>query len=287
MLSCLPTILLRAATLLPVVLLVGCQTIDLDATHGEAALLHAARSTPDAVTLEIYWVSLPSHESDEGQALWGHIQENRLAPDLRRRLAHNGMRAGVFGGALPSEVHRLLNPDGGEAENAAQTNSSLRETGVWRRTRQLRPGDHVELQASESRPETSLLVSRNEEMTGAIYTNAQAYYQLSTSLTPTGQSELTLTPELRHGIPKPRWTPDETGVIAHATPRRDAVVFHDLEISVPLAAGEALLVTSLPDSDARVGGHLHKLEDSTTGSRKAILIRVVQAPRGESLALVD
>jgi hypothetical protein len=266
-------------------LVAGCQLLEPGHHFSEKALLQAVTASPEAVTLEIYWAKLPPEIEHEGADFWPQVQENRLPADLRRRLARNGLRAGVFGGALPTEVHELLNPDGDRGQDSTETCSLLKETGVWRRTRQLRPGDRIELKACEPKPSAPLLVARGGELTGCTLTNAQAYYRLEAEPTADGRFELSLTPEVRHGQAKPRWTPDETGVISPGTPVQDAKVFEDLALRVPLAAGETLLVTSMSDSPSLVGGYFHTADESTGARRKAILIRVVQTPRSNDFAL--
>lgn len=269
-----------------VLLFVGCHGIGPHDPAAQASLLKAVSAARDSVALEIYWANFPSQNQSVSDDFWASVQENRLDPDLRRRLARNGLRAGVLTGALPDSVHRLLNPSGGDADDVTETNTVLQQSGVWRRMRQLRPGDEIELQACEPKPSAPLLIAKGEDLVGETFTNAQAFYRLRASIELDGRSRLRLTPEVRHGVAKPRWTPDETGTIAMATPRRDAQVFDELAMEVPLAPGEALLVTSLPDSGSRLGGYFHSSDDSTDGS-KAILIRVVQAPSTDDFSLSE
>lgn len=267
--------------------LAGCHLIDAPELASEASLLQAASSAPQAATLEIYWATLPEPDHDAEEALWGCLQENRFSPDLRRRLAINGLRAGVISGAMPDEIHELLNPTGGEGEGPVQTNAVLQQTGVWRRTRQLRQGDHLELKACEPKASAPLLVARDGELVGETLSNAQAFYKLKAEDLSGGQCVLSLTPEVRHGVAKPRWTPDETGVISQATPSQDATVFTDLSIEASLSAGEALLVTSLRDAPSLLGGYFHQSAADSEGRRKAILIRVVQAPRSADFPPIE
>lgn len=254
----------------------GCGTLMLgDDQSMEAALLKAATASHESVTLEIYWATLPD---DASESLWSHLAEDRLPASLRARLAENGLRAGVFGSNLPSAVQALINPDGEGELDATAAESVLKQTGVWRRTRQLRPGDTIELRASELIASAPLLMVRDGELVGVNIQSAQAYYELEASPSADGRTQVRLTPEVRHGAPKTRWTPDQTGVISPTAPTPDAEVFTELAIEAPLSAGEGLLVTSLPNSGSRLGGYLHA-ETGDRGRRKAILIRVVQAPR--------
>lgn len=264
----------------------GCRLIESPEVGLETSLLKAAGSAPEAVTLELYWAELPDAGAGDHD-LWRQVQETRFPADLRRRLAMNGLRAGVVTGVVPDQMHELLNPGGGDGEDATSTNAQLKPTGVWRRTRQLRQGDHLDLKACEPKASAPLLVARGGQLSGETLHNAQAFYKLKAEDLGDGQCVISLTPEVRHGAAKPRWTPDETGVISQATPTQDAMVFTDLAITTPLSAGEALLVTSLRDSPSLLGGYFHRSASDAGARRKAILVRVVQSPRADHFPPVE
>lgn len=262
----------------------GCHVLSPSEVGRASNLLNAATGSPEAVTLEIYWVALPNDDDLGADGLWRRLQENRLPADLRRRLGRNGLRAGVLSGALPDAVHAMLNPTGGEGDDYTQSSTVLQQSGVWRSTRQLRPGGQLELKASEPQPSAPLLLADGEDLVGQTLAGAQAFYRVEAHVEPDGRSRLVVTPLVRHGTAKPRWTPDETGTIAMTAPSRDAQVFEDLAMQLPLAAGEALVVTSLPGADARLGGYLHKVVGERAG-RKALVLRVVQSPRVDDFSL--
>src|SRR4051794_15663813 len=70
--------------------------------------LPAGRLPPDAVVLDLAFASLKAGEDETYSAIWKAADEQPLAAELRRRLATNGLRVGVFGQQLPTQLVSLL-----------------------------------------------------------------------------------------------------------------------------------------------------------------------------------
>lgn len=265
---------------LPVAAALGCHTLVLTAGSSTSAppLLRSADPSPDSVTLEIYWARLPLGEGHDEATFWDALHEHRIDAAARARLAKNGLRAGVFGGALPDEVARMLDPAGELDDNEAQ----LHETGVTRRVKQFRVGQQIDLQASDELPSAPLIwVTPDGRIEGKTFQQALPTYALNLTSIGKGRAALRLAPEMRYGAPRMRVSPDETGLISRQTMSRDSQVFDDLAIEVELSPGETLVVISGEGAGSRLGGYLHAIDESTK-RRRAILIRVAQAP-GERL----
>lgn len=272
--------------LLTAVSLMGCsQLTTKDAFSGESLLqtnelLKTPGQSAGVVTLDIYWAVLPP-EAESYQKLWESVQEDRLDPVLRRRLASNGLRAGVVGAALPDEFVAILDPLGSKDKMLATDGEAAplaKDTGVERRTRQLRPGSPIDLQASPLLESAPVLVTRNGELCGETYSQAQAFYRLSLKQLEAEQAHIELLPELRHGEARLRFLADETGMISRQQKLKPTETYDELAIAVPLAAGESLLVASLDDSQTRLGSYFHTATGAADGSRRAIFIRVSQMP---------
>jgi hypothetical protein len=255
-------------------------------TPAAKSLLALAQSSPDAVTFDIYWATLPAELESDEHALWSYVQEDRLPAELRRRLMQNGLRCGIVGGAPPETIRDLLDPQRTDTVQSVTAASAplTAATGVKRRTRQIKPGDSVELQAAEVLAEMPLLIGSADGLSGATYRNVQPIYRLRTSSTTDGRIEVQLTPELHYGTPKWRMAVDETGMFSQQSPTRDVKLFSELEIAAPLVAGEMLLVTSLPDSGGRLGHYFHQADADQPGRRKAILIRLAEPPKTKLFA---
>ena len=265
----------------------GCQMFDgeLELMPSGESPLHAAKPSPDAVTLEIFWARFPAGSPALNDEVWREIQEDRLPPELRARLAAQGLRAGVVGGTPPAAIMALLNPAGRKfdelaAEEQVDPAVLAEAPKVTRRLKQLRFGTRMELQSSDVIEQATLLVPAEGELGGGTYGLAQAIYQLEVRAQPSGQVELQMTPELQHGPQQGRWSQDDTGILRLA-PARDAEVFRDLRMAIPLAPGEMLLVLGLPDAVGRLGHYFHTVETPTGREQKAVLIRIADVPRGD------
>jgi hypothetical protein len=265
----------------------GCQIFDGDLPlmpAGESPL-RAATASPDSVTLEIFWARFPAGSPALNDDVWREIQEDRLPSDLRARLAAQGLRAGVVGGTPPAAILAMLNPaerksDEPVADEQIDPAALGESPKVTRRVKQLRFGTRMELQASDVIEQAALLVPAEGELGGGTYGLAQAIYQLEARLRESGQVELQITPELQHGPQQMRWQRDELGNLV-PKPLRDAEVFRDLRMTVPLAPGEMFIVLGLPDAAGRLGHYFHTVETATGLEQKAVVIRLTDGPKSE------
>jgi hypothetical protein len=266
----------------------GCASMfsgPLEATVGSP--LRAATASSDSVTLEIYWATLPADIESDAESLWNHVQEQRLDERVRRDLVRNGLRAGVVGGAPPKAIAQLLDPKGSRFDHSPRSLADdalatlADPTGVERKTTQTRPGQPIRINASPVMDEAVVLEPGG---VGKTYERVQAMYNVEVEKLPEGGFAVVLTPELHLGEPRMKWTRDDTGMIARQAPLRDKRVFSDLRVVAPLVVGEMLLVTSPADAGSRLGSYFHRAEEGAPGQRKAILIRLAQAPDDGALA---
>jgi len=93
-----------------------------------------------------------------------------------------------------------------------------------------------------------------------------------------------MAPELPYGEARRRFVPPGSAGITRAKPLREERAFPELRIEAPLVVGEMLLVTSLPESGGRLGAFFHEADGEVSGARKAIVVRLVQAPPGAGFA---
>lgn len=273
------TLLLSAA--------LGCQIFDgdFDLTSGGRSPLQAVSRSPNSVTLEIFWARFPADSVDLNEQVWREVQEDRLSPELRSRLARQGLRAGVISGSPPAAIMAMLNPAGRKVEELAAEQqldpTSFAETPkVTRRIKQLKVGTRMELQASDIIESAQLLVPSDGELSGGTFAQAQAIYQLEAKSLPNRTVELQLTPEMQYGPQQMRWSKDEMGNLI-PLPLRDAEVFRDLRMNVPLAPGEMVVVMGQPNAVGRLGHYFHSVDTATGREQKAVLIRLADGPKTE------
>ena len=96
----------------------GCAEWDRQPEHSNQ--LPPARMSPDAVVLELAFVRLPVADRGSYDAIWSQVDEQHFAPELRKELAANGLRAGVLGQQLPTELRAALDAAASQLEERAE-----------------------------------------------------------------------------------------------------------------------------------------------------------------------
>jgi len=285
--------------LLWIVLAGGCRLLDRAETAQGRSPLQPARSSPDSVALEIVWVRFPMDDPQLCDAMWQEIDETQVPPAVRRELANNGFRVGVVGGTLPDAIAQLLTPSGtppddeavaekstAEMDTDERQNALLAEPTVRRRVLQLRRGRRAEIQASDVYPSLPLLVCEDRELGGRTYRDAQAMFGLRVDPQPDQTAVVELTPEVHYGSARLRWTSEEDHILRQA-PLRDREIFTQLRISAPLAPGEMLVLTSLPEAGSRLGHYFHTVDAADGRQQKLILVRLAQVPPTHTFDAAD
>ncbi len=239
----------------------------------------------DSVALEIVSVRIPPGEGEIAGQVWDEVDEQGLPPELRRRLAKNGFRAGLIGGQVPAVLAKLLQlsdrpaPAGEPAQvAAADVQASPR---VARRHLQTRAGQRNEIVASGIHERLPVLLSESGRLGGQTYEQAQGIFALVADPQPGGQVRLELTPELHHGQSRQQWVGSQAAWRLEAgRPKR---VFDDLRISALLSPGWMLLVGPRTDSAGSLG-HSFFLEGTDRDARpeqKLILVRLCQTQHND------
>ena len=263
---------------------VGCQSLGEPGKLTSDSLLKAAQATPGAVTLDIYWARTTIDDQRFAEALWQSVEEDRLPVEVRRALADQGLRAGVVGGSPSSELMELLNPNGTTPQaNDQSMLLAAKPPKVTRRLKQIGLSQRLELQATDSARPFTLLENENHQLVGRQYPDAQGIYAFQAVSRNGDRVEMELIPELHHGQPHMQYRTPGQGMIVQQL-ARDAEGFDNLRIAAELAPGEMLVVTSLPDSEHRLGGLFHHTEVETFTEQKYLLVRLANVPQVAELA---
>jgi hypothetical protein len=248
-------------------------------------LLRPVKTSPDSVSLEVYEARIPLDQDEQAEAIWQYVDEQCLDANLRRRLLANGLRAGVVGGTLPDELSKLL---GLQSQMPQQTTERLitPESVVPRSTKRFVQVNRQEprtIQASDVRDEAQILLSDDGHITGKTFRQVEGRYELRAEAIAGQRVIVRLTPELHHGELRNRFSGSDQGTLL-IVPSRERETFEQLTMNVTLAAGEMLVVGSLPDSKASLGGVLHTVASKGRSERKFIGVRVLESPESEILA---
>jgi hypothetical protein len=267
----------------------------LDEPATSKPLMTAARSSPDSVTLEVFFARFPFKSPLANQSLWNEVDEQALPGDVRRELAQNGFRAGVLGSTVPPELVELLKlhekqpatePDQSRTLlTAAQLES---EPAVTLRVLSAAAGRRCEVLTSHTYEELSLLRRDQDGVRGKTYRNADGRFELKAFPQSGNQVRLQIVPELHHGEQKQSWVGAD-GVF-RLEAKRPVESLKGLQIESTLSPGEMLLLTSLPDRPGSVGHYFFTEPSDGALLQKLLVIRVAhigEAAEKDTVKTID
>jgi hypothetical protein len=267
-------------------LIAGCQAIIAPPENTLEKLMRPAATSPDSVTLEIFYARIPLEKGGNADAIWKQIDEQAFQADLRRELVANGLRAGVVGTPPPMELSQLLTLDTDVVDNPSAAQVITAESAspqVVRRVMQLHRSDEKAIQVSEAREEAQVLISDNGRVGGKTFRNVVGTYNLRAETIAGQRIKVRLTPELDYGEKKMRYSGSQQGILLK-TPSQEREPFERLAMEAELAPGDLLVISCLPDAQSSLGGILHTASRAGKDERKLIVVRMLQVPPSEILA---
>lgn len=238
----------NSGLLYPLVMLAGCAPIAVFPTDSSAKKsnpLPAGKLPPDAVVLDLAFASLKEGDDETYAAIWKAADEQPLPPELRRSLATNGLRVGVYGQNLPMPLVALLDAKPNLAETIASGASGELELDGGRRQLPLRAGHRATVNVSQVFPTLPVLISDDGQVRGQQLVEARCTLSLKSHPLGDGRVKLVLTPEIEHGQPKTRWLGSEGMMIQQTA--RDRLTLDRLQWEVVLRPGESLVVSATPE----------------------------------------
>src|SRR5437899_10166260 len=128
--------------------------------------LPPVRLAQDAVVFEIAFVRMPAADKSTYDAIWAAADEQRLATDLRRDLATNGLRAGVLGQELPTRLRELLDAPTNVLAELSQAAGGDLDIGGSRQRLPARAGHRSVIKASKIYPSLAVLLSEDGTVRG-------------------------------------------------------------------------------------------------------------------------
>ena len=243
----------------------------------------ATRPAPKTIPIEMVFVRSAEHDAQLGEELWKLVDEQALDDALRRRLAANGLRAGVVTGTLPSALASRFEPQS-TAEPDQLPEGPTASPAVARRLLRLLPGRETEIVASTGLGELVLLEHDGEAMHGGTYREASAHFALKSWPAADGRVRVELTPTVKHGPMQRSWVGEE-GVFRMETGQRRHTLDR-LRFDLTIPADALLLVGPAGDGASTVGDAFFR--DRTAGEPTMRLLAIrPQARAADPLFAAD
>lgn len=244
--------------------------------------------TPDAVALDVFFVSYPFGDEAVNGPLFSEIDPQEIPLDVRQRLAANGFVAGIVGGQLPPIVGQLLHLADRPPDETLPTVDVLHPPRVRRQLlKTFRPEDPATLITSGAKdPHAMLTVLYNDDdppaVRGGKYTNAKTVF--STRIVPQddGRVRLELLPTIEYGEPRQQWVPGEGSFeMKVASPRK---TFDQLQLAAALSPGQVLVIGCRTDPPGSLGYQFFTQRYADRLEQVVLLIRLAQARPAELFA---
>ncbi len=250
----------------------GCATWN--SQPEDPSQLPPARMSPDSVVLEIAFVRLAVSDASAYGAIWSEVDEQHFDPQLRRQLAANGLRVGVLGQQLPTELRAALEAAATQPEERGEdVGTSDTEIDRVPRRRSCRHGSRHKIVVSKTHPTLAFLTQEDGAVRGNVLENAQCLLALKPYPQGDGRVRLDLTPEVEHGEVRTEWA-EQAGALMQRI-GRERLVLDRLRFVATLSPGQVLVVSTTPDIKG-VGEHFFSETAAGRVERTLLLIRVAQ-----------
>jgi len=235
--------------------------------------LPPARFAPDAVVFEIAFVRLPATDSSTYSSIWDAADEQRISVDLRRELAANGMRAGIFGQEMPLKLRELLDRPTNVLAELSQGGGGDPDVGTSRQRLPARAGHRSIIKVSKVHPSLAVLLSDDGAVHGHDLRDSRCIFSMKPYPQGDGRVKLMLTPEIEHGESKTHWAATEGMMIQQTGQER--LVIDRLAVDCVLSPGQTLLVSTTPDIKG-LGEQFFLQSMGSVAQRRMLLIHYAQ-----------
>lgn len=251
----------------------ACGCAPLNTAPQQANKLTGSRLASDAVVLDVAFVRLRSDDVEAYASIWNAADEQRLPAELRRGLATNGLRVGVFGQQLPAEVQKLLDAPPKLLENLSQGAAGDLDLGGSRQHLPMRAGHRSIINASKVFPSLPVLLSEDGSVRGHQLTDARCTLSLKAYPQGDGRVKLSLTPEIEHGELKTRWGGGEGMMIQQTS--QDRLILDRLRMDAMLSPGQSLVISTTPEIKG-LGESFFSQRVGDAVDRRLLLVRFAQ-----------
>jgi hypothetical protein len=229
----------------------------------------AARPAARTIPVEVVFVRHEEHDADLGVELWKEVDEQVLDDALRRRLATNGLRAGIVTGGLPPHLAARILPD--RIDQASTGDLLATDAPLAKRLLRLLPGRRSEILVAAGIRELVLLEEREGQVQGGTFHDASGLLELKLRPAADGRVRVELVPEIRHGPLERSWVGEEGMFRMEAGQRRHRR--DDLAFGLDLREGDLLVLGCAGAKAATLGDALLRDQGGDRSTRRLLVVR--------------
>ena len=222
---------------------------------------------PKRCLLKVVILNRPFNEPAINEVVWRVADEQFISPAERHALEANGLRIGRIIGEVPQDLETILNE--GMPENPKVLPSKL----------VLESGEQTLISISEPVEQASLLVNRNDRVSGKDYRDASGYFRLTPRHHGAHGVSMRLIPEIHHGPLQRTFPalPNSAGFAPQGLSIRDAQqeeAIPELTIDLLLEPGQVAVIGCRPESQGSLGSFLFSKSPAENDQRHQKLILI-------------
>lgn len=234
------------------------------------------KPAPMTVPLELVFVRADEHDAGWQDELWNLTDEQAFDHALRRRLAANGLRAGLLTGHLPPALAARLEPIVPSTAPESRSTASADRPAVMRRFLKLLPGRDNEVVATAGLDQLILFEHDGTEVHGETYRDATTYFALKAWPSADGRVRVELVPAVKHGPLERSWVGEEGAFRLETGQKRRPL--EQLVLTATIPQGGTLLVGATGDAPSTVGAAFFRDDSAASRARRLLAIRPQARP---------
>jgi hypothetical protein len=228
--------------------------------HGNGQVLQ-----PKRCVIKVAILKRPFRDPAINEIIWRNADEQILASSERRSLETNGLRVGRLIGDLPIEIEAIMQD---EAPQKKVTPIVL----------DVESGDFSLVSSSPPVDQVSLIVSRDNRVTGKDYRNASGFFRVTPEHDGTNAVSLRLVPEIHYGDIQKTWQAAANGGQGpqEFTTRfgQPEDVFRELAVNLVLEPNQVAVIGCKTERSASLGSFLMTQNEPNSDQKWQKLILV-------------
>lgn len=224
----------------------------------------------DTVGIESIVIRLNANQAARLSEVWGSLDEQVVAPDVRLALDRNGMRVGKAARLLPATLEEWV-----RANERRRDEDALEQVGLaadvstfaqlWR----CRPDSRKELTVRKLMQEDATVFYYDGAPKGGNYRAPHFLVSLQTVPYSDASATVKLVPELQHGEARRVVVAKDSAI--RTDERRDSIVWESLAVEMRLQRGDCIVMGATPEVRA-LGEHFFQTRTKDGEMQQVLLL---------------
>jgi len=266
----------------------GCELPRTPQKKDSMPLLSRPKTSENAIGIEFALVLVPPYRHRLLEDAWEQMDQQAIDVATRKRLVHNGVRAGNAGRSLPQPLRSLMRPLPIAEDQLTEIQLQMLRAGklqpegvVRQHTRlTLHPGQPRDLGITAARPQIAWVWHSDHGRSHHRYQDATSKIRVSILPAAGTVIDIGVLPMIAHGPMLPQYEAQSTDRFSYAVGQSEALI-QDAAIKARLQLGETLVLgptfPARDDSASQKMGSVFFRDDGRLEGDHLVLLRLLEA----------